>query len=406
MFRSFISLFLFVSIFSLCSPSFAETIVPSEEAHKLYAAANRLEESKKFEEAKALYQQVLQQYPNSEFAAGAKLHFSRFNVLSQIAASNRTGAETEINNIEANYPSHPDFAWYLYGIANQYEEMKKYKEARELYQKILQQHPNSPVAAGARLHYSRFNVLEQIASGNRTASENEIINIESDFKNHPDFPWYIYSVANQYEEQKRYEEARVIYNKILQKYPDSPVAPGAKLHLARFEVGSMIDSGDANNADTAINQLAESFPNHPDMQYFLSEMAYHYDMAAKNDGREESSEYLRKSALLYETAAGKADTNETALLYCLAGERFHKVADYLRSAECYLKVVDKYPDYPLVWHAMYMAGDSYQYLKKTGQLSKSQADTKTKTLFSRLVAEYPDCAAAKAVSEWNRKNTR
>ncbi|MDD5134637.1 MAG: tetratricopeptide repeat protein [Phycisphaerae bacterium] len=71
MFQNFISLFIFVSIFSLSSLSFAETATPSQNAEILYATANQLEEARKFDEAKALYQQVLQQYPNSEFAAGA-----------------------------------------------------------------------------------------------------------------------------------------------------------------------------------------------------------------------------------------------------------------------------------------------------------------------------------------------
>jgi tetratricopeptide (TPR) repeat protein len=324
--RRFISLCLFLAL-SLCGLSLAQDIEAFEKAHSLYTAANQSEEAKKIAEAKTLYQAVLKDYPLSEFAAGARLHYSRFNVLTQLADGNEATALAEIEDIETNFEKHPDFPWYLYGIGNCYEDLKRDSEANSIYERILTQYPDSRVAGGAKLHYSRYKVLAMIADGNEAKAEAEIKNMEANFEKDPDWPWYLYGIANQYEEKKNYQKAQDYYQTILQECSESPVAANARLHFSRYKVLSLIADGNEAQAWDEIDRTQADFQAHPDWPWYLYGIGNQYEELRKDN--EANSIYLRiltqypdspvdASARLhhsrYHVASYIIDGNETAAL--------------------------------------------------------------------------------------------
>jgi hypothetical protein len=125
--------FFAILLMGLISKTTLAEIIPSEQAHQLYAAANQLEEQGKTNEAKTSYQQVLDQYPNSPFAAGSRIHLSRFNVLSVIASASDASAWSEIADMITDFPDHPDIQWYIHSAENQYREAGK-KPAKNVMQ--------------------------------------------------------------------------------------------------------------------------------------------------------------------------------------------------------------------------------------------------------------------------------
>jgi TolA-binding protein len=367
----------------LTTVSFAEDIIPSEEAHRLYAAANQLEEMQRFEEAKSLYQQVLQQYPNSLVAAGAKLHFSRFNVLSQIAAGNQAAADAEVNEITAEFPDHPDLPWYLYGVANQYEELGRYEEAKNLYQQILQQYPDSPVAAGAELHFSRFNVLSQIIAGDETNAETEINSIESKFQSHPDFPWYLYSVANQYEERRKDDEAKAIYQQILQQYPDSPVAGGARLHFSRYNVSLLIASGNDTAVRSEIDGIAADLPGHPDLQWYFSNIANQYQQLGNYSMANEVRDLYQQT--IQESPNGSSEA-KPGFKYSRAEVQFLVISQkYDEAKAAFDKLIADFSGHPDLPDALYGIAQKYEW---------SDKNEESKSTYQQIVQNYPNSPAA------------
>lgn len=69
--------------------------------------------------------------------------------------------------------------------------------------------------------------------------------------------------------KKRYEEAVVVYRQLVDKYPDSPYAPGAQLMAAKIYAGSRT-RGDNNlvnldRAREAYEEFTLLFPNHADV---------------------------------------------------------------------------------------------------------------------------------------------
>ena len=371
----------------------------------LYGVANQYEEQKKDDKAKAIYQQILQRYSSTPFAAGAKLHLSKYDVLSRMAAGNQKTLDIDIEKMMADNANHPDMPWFIYYIANQYEELKDCQKAKDYYQKILQKYPDSAVASGAKLHFSRFNVLSQIIAGDESNAEAEIGNIESKFQNHPDLPWYLYGVANQYEEKANYEKAKSVYRKIIQNYSKSPVFAGARIHLSKFEIRDIIDSGDIVAADSEANKIVTGFPNHVDLPCFLSEIADHYkNKVAEGDKSEKGTTYIKKAILLYEASARKANADYAPRMYYCAGECYRKLAEYKKSIDCYLKAVRDYPNYPEAWNAQFMVGRTYEEMLSAGLISESEAKPLITSAYQEVVNKYPNCKAAAAAQNWlNRK---
>jgi len=81
--------------------------------------ATALAKDGQYTQAKVLYQQVLQQYPNSPAADGARLRFSRCTVLELLVAGNDVAAQSEIAAAKANFANHVDFPWVLYSCTVQ-----------------------------------------------------------------------------------------------------------------------------------------------------------------------------------------------------------------------------------------------------------------------------------------------
>ena len=69
----------------------------------LYDIAKRYDGLKKFEEAKGVCQLILQQHPDSSSAYGAQLYLSRRNIMSLIKSKEYTTAQTELDNLIADF---------------------------------------------------------------------------------------------------------------------------------------------------------------------------------------------------------------------------------------------------------------------------------------------------------------
>ncbi|MDD5134218.1 MAG: tetratricopeptide repeat protein, partial [Phycisphaerae bacterium] len=391
----FISLYLLL-IFPLSGLSFAQEIVTEfEKAHELYAAANQLEEAKNFDQAQALYLQVLKEYPLSEFAAGARLHYSRFNVLAQLADGNDVNSLAEIKNIEANFEKHPDFPWYLYGIANQYEELKKDNEANSIYGRILAQFPDSPVADDARLHFLRYKVLKLIADGNEVEAQTEIENIEVDFENHPDWPWYLYGIGNQYEEIEDDNEADLLYQQILAQYPDSPVAAGAKLHHSRYNVVSLlIADGNEANALAEMDIMAADFNGHPDLPWYLLIMPEECYKEGLNIGvKTPAGKRLMRLALklLDRYMLGKVQDKESkTMAYYMAAITNYQLDEPEKTIEYSDKLLQLSPDFLFAANMQWLIADGYEKMKVLRHLPADQIDEVIEEEYQLLMDGYPD----------------
>ena len=79
---------------------------------------------------------------------------------------------------------------------------------------------------------------------------------------------------------------------------------------------------------------------------------------------------------------------------------YANLAEYDKANACCQKVIDSYLSYRMRWNMIFMAGRNYEKMKKAGTIPTAQADSQTRAMYERLLAEYPNCQAADYARKW------
>ncbi|MBN2019516.1 MAG: tetratricopeptide repeat protein [Sedimentisphaerales bacterium] len=365
----------------------------------LYWIAERYKWSGRYEDAKNFYQQIIQNYPRSSFANRAKLGISRADVQLRIR-SDDSDAKKSFDKLVADFNDHPDLPETLYWVAEKYSLSDKYEEEKAVYERILQNYPDSPYAGKAKLGLARANILFLILSQNYDQAKDDFNQLlAGDFAGHPDFPATLHSIARRYEWARKYEDAKAIYQQIIQDYPDGSYAGKAKLGLSRAEVGALVDSQDYDGADAAFDKMVSDFNNHPDLPRAIlasGEQYYKEGLSKESAGLQvQARDRFEKAVQMWEKVITKfPDPLLVPEACCWAGDcYFEKLSQYEDSIRCFQEVVDKYPGYQHAWHAQFMIGRSYEILRDT-------ADAHIKAAYERIIRNYPDSSAAEYAGNW------
>lgn len=288
---------------------------------------------------------------------------------------------------------------------------KKDNEAKSIYQRILQQYPNNPIAAGARLHNSRYNVLSLIESGNDTAIQLEIDKIKTDLPNHPELPWFFRCIVNKYEDSKKYQAAKNIYLQILQQFPDTVLLPGtkvgfanyAKLQMARFNICSLADSGNIDGMNAAIEKMKSDFaanPMLPEAIFRAIEPVYE-----KESSRTESPFFKRAIELIENDILGKtANINLETDAYYMLALNYQQLGDYLKAVQAFENAYLDNPKHHYADYFVVMQGYCYEQLFKTGKITEAEAKQQIKAAYTKLVTEYPSSVSVPRVQKWLEDN--
>jgi TolA-binding protein len=151
----------------------------------------------------------------------------------------------------------------LYNIAKKYNGLRKYEEAKGVCELILKQYPKSSPASNAQIYLSKRNILSLIESKDYAKAQETLDKLVADFVGHPDLPEAMYAIAERYELPGKYEEARSLYEQIVQLYPDSPYAAKARYDGPEIYIFSLIASGKYIEGQQAIDKFVVDFGKHP-----------------------------------------------------------------------------------------------------------------------------------------------
>ncbi|MCK4786373.1 MAG: tetratricopeptide repeat protein [Desulfobacteraceae bacterium] len=370
----------------------------------LYDIARRYERAKKYEEAKGVYQQIIQQYPDSSTAGRARLAVPRINIFSLIESGNDSAAQA-VNSLVTNFSGHSDLSEALYDIARRYESSKKYERAKNIYQQIINQFPDSSHAARAQLIVSKINIFSLIESGNYSSAQAAVDSLIADFSGHSYLPSVLYDIARRYEWSRKYEEAKSVYQQITQQYPESSYANKVQLGIPKCQILSYVDAREHSKALAAVDKLISDFRGDSRLPWAVSRIAKQYYTKAgqfESDGlADQAQDYFQKAIAIYEMVINESPGSTAAAEACyLAGNWYRKLGEYGKSTKYYERIVDDYSGYCMAWNALFLVGRNYENLERLGAISKSEANLKIKAAYERLLEKYPDCKAAKIARRW------
>ena len=359
----------------------------------------RCERTEKYEKAKSIYQQIIQQYPDTTAADRAQLGVERTNIFSLIKLRDETTTEA-VDSLIANFSGHPDLPEALYDIARKYEKTKEkeYEEAKNIYQQVIQQHPNSSHAARAQLIVPKMNIFSLIESGQIESAQAAIDSLMADFTGHSYLPAVLSEIAKRYERAEKYEQAENAYQQIIQRYPESRYAESAELQIPKNQIVALIDAGDEASAQVEIDNLIADFNDRPDLPRALSLIAAHYYKKAslqlmENQGPDEQGrDHLQKAVAIYDMLINEFPASTaTAQTYRLAGDCYRKLGECEKSLVYYQKVIDDYSGYHLVYHAQFFTGRCLEALRDSGALPEPEANEQIEQAYQAIVENYPDC---------------
>ncbi len=375
-------------------------------AGALLSIAEIYRKSKKYEEARSIYETVVTDYPGTERALKAQKKLA----IVYVDLDDDPNTQQAIDKLAWQFSGDPNLADALYEIANRYEWVRgKYEQAAPIYQQIIQNFPDSSYAM-EQLDLSRTNVIYLIESGNYSLAAEALTTLLADFNEHPDLAWTLDGIAGRYEKAKRYNEARSIYQKIVTDYNETDYAFTAQKKLTILE----ITVGDDAAVQAALDTLITDFNDHPDLPvavFAVGERYYNWAFQCENQRlANKAKDKFQKAIEVWERIITElSPSGTTAEAYYFSALCYRHLDQFEQAIEYYQKVVSNWPDYERSWNAQFMIARCFDKLARAGSILKEDSAPLIRQACEKVIINYPDSKAVNAainlLKRWESANS-
>ncbi|MBN1788419.1 MAG: tetratricopeptide repeat protein [Sedimentisphaerales bacterium] len=296
--------------------------------------------------AKALYNRLIQQHPDDNYAKRASLKIPEIDIFSKIETGKLGSASVDIEQMITNDPNNPYLPETLYDIAVRYTKRYYFEQADTLYQRLIENYPSESCAEKAKFERIKNTLFSKFKKGEPI--ESILSDTAAQYPNHEHLPGVLYFSADKYEENYRYDKAKALYNQTIATDPNSSYGQKSILELKKIDIYEKISSGDFTSAHNLTEQLIAGHQTH----YYLPEVLYNiadYYRKCRNHERARQV-YSRLIGLFPNDRFSARGQIETALLDIrakmamgtfdpAAGEieqlKSTRQNDYLLSRRCY-----------------------------------------------------------------------
>ena len=168
----------------------------------LYQIANRYEwRAKDYTQAKSIYQDIASQYSGTWCADNAQLDVPKTDILIHIEAGEDSLAQSEIDRLISNFSGNSYLAEVLFYIAERFEDAGKYQKAKQTFQKVVQNCPDTVFAIKARFGLAKEDIMSLINSGQNNAAYAAIDEFIADNPDNFQLTWILSEIAEHYYER-------------------------------------------------------------------------------------------------------------------------------------------------------------------------------------------------------------
>jgi TolA-binding protein len=247
-----------------------------------------------------------------------------------------------------------------------------------------------------------------LQTGDAAAAEAAITQLSTDYADRQETPDALNFVANHLLEVRN-NKAEAVYQHFAEKYPGHKLMPIVEAGLAR----ARISQGDVTGAETLTEKILADYASHPRLCEAVHLVAEgYYDRARaleseqiKNAGgvrqfamstrSQECPEAVRdclrraieKWQIVFKQPVETA--NVPPIAYILAADSCRRIGDCRKALEYYSAVVDRYPQYKYVDHALLMVGKTCERLQTQGLMTESEAWPVMLRTSQALLDQYP-----------------
>lgn len=281
----------------------------------IYWNSERLERQNRFEEAKSNYQKIAQNYPDSPYADRAKIGVARANAMSLIVSGNYDGAKDAIDGMAVAFAGNPHLPAALYWINERYEWADKLDEAKGVYHKIIQNHPDSIYADRARLGIRRVDVMALMESPDAKIAEEALNKMIADFKDNAELPRAVMIIGSKCFLDARapnYRQRAIkILEKVLYELPKTEAMAGMYEDVCHCTADCYFAMGDLTKALSFYKKLAAEYPEYSSVWQAHYRIGQIYEKLGES-GQIPAAESELQTRLAYEQLLRKYPTCKEA----------------------------------------------------------------------------------------------
>jgi tetratricopeptide (TPR) repeat protein len=360
--------------------------------------ADEYRKSEKHKRACEYYQYIVVNWPDSEAALWSQMGLA----ISNIQRSNFDDAESAIDKLHADFSRDERMATAACLIADEYRKLEKHGKACELYQYVVDNWPEAEYTlwSGMGLAISNIHV------GDYDAAWAAVEKMFNDFFEDGQMATAGCLIADEYRKLENHEKALVLYQYVVDNWPDTEHAMWSQMNLAISNTA--LKNEDATRA--AIDELPVNFseqPKFPSAVFQIGELYYRQAfLKEREDHHAQAKQYLQKAITKWETIiTDLPESITTAWAYNFAADCYRRLDQHQKAVEYYRTVVDDWPDYEYAWDALFRIGRNYENRMKSGLMSKAEANPKIRAVYEQVLEQYPDCKAAGYARRWlTRRN--
>ena len=226
--------------------------------------ADQYYQLQRHQQADKLYQKIVESWPGGEYAMWSQMHIA----MSNTRDGNDAAAEAATNKLIANYSGYKPIARAVCQIADQYYQSQRHQNADKLYQKIVEKWPDTGDAMWAQMHIAMSN----IRGGNDAAAQAATDKLIADYSGYEPIARAVCQIADQYYQLQRHQNADKLYQKIVERWPDTGDAMWSQMHIAM----SNIRNGNYAAADIEVDKLLAGYPKDEFMAIAVFQIADKY----------------------------------------------------------------------------------------------------------------------------------
>lgn len=374
-------------------------------ASSLFLAARQHEWSWNFKEANALYARLIHQYPDSEHVNEAWDALGITQNLETVREGSTGEALQAAEEIATMYSAEDVGVNLLHGLAAEaYFKLNDYDLAAALAQTVVDgsQPVDDHVAVWSYVYLAR----EEIEAGNDQGVVTLCDRLLLDYKDYWHMPYPVYFIAEIYAE--RGETAKMA--PLMQRIADyAPVNLQNQLAREIITLLQEVRQHDFSGVQTRRDGLLASYTAQSGLDnavghslLLMAEAFYKEGFRLENAGQGAlSGEAFMMVVETVNQLVQRYPTQENipTALY-IAAESHRRQGAWQEAIAVYQKIVNDWPESEKVLSSHYLIGDSYEQLKKSGQIEEAVANDQTRLAYEQLVSNYPESKAAKAAQNW------
>lgn len=345
----------------------------------------------KHKKACELYQNVLANWPDAEFALWSQMDLA----ISSLRLDDYETAASAVNKLRADFSKDERMPMAACMVADEYRRLSKHDNACELYQYVVSSWPNAEYAI-----WSQANLIKSyLALGDDTAAEAAVSKLLGEFSGNNNKAKAIHDTAYEFRKLEKYEMANKLDQYVIGNWPDNEQAIWAKLDMARLEV----ILGNHVAVQSVIDNLTSNFSAHPSLSsaiFQIGEQYYNKAFQMQNDGLEdEARDNFGKAVSVWERIITQMPSSDFAPhAYYFSGYCYSRLGEYGKAIEYYQKIVDSWPSYQYAWEGQLRVARCYEILARARRMPKTDAAIKICQACEKLLAS---CRDPNSVNEAN-----